>query len=546
MTKPINRLIDGLYRSCDRFPHHAALIYLGESFTYRQLLRFIERFATALHDLGVRKDDRVMLYLPNTPQFLIAYLGAQLIGGVPVTVSPIHIASELQYLLNDSGAKTILCLDTNFRYVREVFDKTPLERIIVTTYVDLLPRYKKVFGLFFDKVPSGRVEKGGPIYRFNRLLKQYPPVPPKVAFDPAHQLCGILYTGGTTGFPKGCRSTYAGMISFIDEIRQVGDGHLRKGKETLIIVTPMFHQLTQGMLFALILNQGGTAVLMPIPETDAILDAMRRHRVTLFLGTPSLYRAILENDRLDLFDLSSLRFCWSGGEVLPPEVFNRWKTVCKRPIHQVYGSAEVGFIAMSPLDREPSPARVGRPFASRTTMVVDPETLQPATPGEPGELLVTSEFICKEYWNKPEETARAFITLGGQVWYRTHDFVTVDENGELSYVDRSIDVIQYQGYRVSCSEVEAVLLGHPAVIGACVVGVPDPKSGERIKAIVVLKEDIRGVSATELRRWCRERLDPHKVPQYLEFRDMLPRSRVGKLLRREIRDEEQRKIHRDE
>jgi long-chain acyl-CoA synthetase len=281
---------------------------------------------------------------------------------------------------------------------------------------------------------------------------------------------------------------------------------------------------------------------MPIPEVDAILDAIERYKVTLLLGAPTLYRMILENDRLDLFDLSSLRFCWSGGDVLPVEIFNRWKNSFHQPIYQVYGSTEVGFTAMSPLDREPSPTRVGMPLPSRQTMVVDPETLKPVPQGEAGELLVTSDFISKQYWNKPEETAKAYVEINGQVWYRMNDFVQLEENGELSYVDRQADVIKHKAYRVSCSEIEAVLQDHPAVIGSCVVGVPDQKVGERIKAIVVLKEDTRGVSGTELTKWCRDRLAAYKVPQYIEFRDMLPKSKVGKLLRREIRDEERRKL----
>ncbi len=542
MAQLSQRVIDGVYRARERFPHHAALVYLGTSFSYEALVRLIERFAAALHHLGVRKDHKVMLYLPNTPQFVVAYLGAQLVGGVPVTVSPIHTPSELRYMLDDSGAETIVCMDVNYRYVREAFPGSPLRRIVVTTYVDLLPRYKKVLGFLLDKVPRGRFERRDDVHRFATLLGHSPPRPPRVDVDSARQLCGIVYTGGTTGFPKGCAFTHAGMVSFVDEIQQVGEGHIGRGRDTMVLANPLFHQLAQGMLLGMVLNRGNTAVLMPIPETDAILDAVARHRAALLVASPTLYRRILENERLDQYSLDSLRFCWSGGEMLPAEVFNRWKKTVGRPVYQVYGSAEVGFIAMSPLDREPSPTRVGRPLPSRKTRVADPETLRPVPRGEPGELWVTSEFISKEYWNKPDETRKAYVEVDGEIWYRTNDIVFVDENGELGYVDRRADIIQHRGFRVSCSEIEAVLQAHPSVVGSCVVGVPDAKLGERIKAIVVLKEDARGVGGPELIGWCRDRLGPHKVPQYVEFRDMLPRSRVGKLLRREIRDEERRKV----
>jgi long-chain acyl-CoA synthetase len=542
MSEANELVVDGFYRACEKHSERTALIYLGEKITYRELKEYIHKFATALHDLGVRKDDKIMLYIPNCPQFIICYLAAQIIGGVPVPVSPIYTPSELRYLTRDSGATTILCMDTNLRYVKEILHETGLQRIIVTTYVDMLPLYKKAFGIIFDKVPTGATERGKNIHRFGKLLRSYPADPPRVDVDPTRQICYILYTGGTTGFPKGCISTHLGMVSFINEIKQLGEGHVSDGGDALIMVNPLFHQLAQGMILGMVLHKGNSAVLMPIPVVDAILEAIQRHRVTLFLGAPTLYRMILENDRLDLFDLSSLRYCWSGGDVLPVEIFNRWKGLFKQPIYQVYGSTEVGFTAMSPLDQEPSPKRVGRPFPSRKIMVVDPATLAPVPQGEPGELLVTSDFISKQYWNNPEETAKAYVDIGGEVWYRMNDFVRFEENGELAYVDRQADIIKHKGYRVSCSEIEAALQDHPAVIGSCVVGVPDPKFGERIKAIVVLKEDARGVSGADLIRWCRERLAAYKVPQYVEFRDMLPKSKVGKLLRREIRDEERRRL----
>jgi len=535
-------VISGFDRACVKYPDKTAIIYLGERFSYMSLKNLIDRFATALHDLGVRHNDKVMLYIPNCPQFLIGYFGAQQIGAIPVPVSPIYTPYEMKYLINDSDAETVLCQDTNFRYIKEVFPETCLKRAIVTNYVDLLPLYKRVVGILFDKVPDGVIEKGDNVYSFKNLIRQYPPQPPKVTINPRDHLSYILYTGGTTGFPKGCIATHTGMVSFVNEITGVGEGHISDGEEVFIMVNPLFHQMAQGVILGMVLTKGNTAVLMPIPEVDAILQAIQRYRGTLFLGAPTLYRMILENDRLDLFDLSSLKYCWSGGDVLPLEVLNRWKKKFKVSIYQVYGATEVGFTAMSPLGREPVPGSIGLPLSSREIKIVDPDTLAPVPPDTPGELLVTSEYISKGYWKKPEETAASYVEIDGKTWYRTSDYVNMDSDGQLYYVDRSADIIKYKGYRVSCSEIEAVLQDHSALIGACVVGIPDPKVGERIKAIVVLKEDVRGVTGSELTKWCKQRLAPYKIPQYIEFRDMLPKSKVGKLLRREVRDEERRRV----
>jgi len=541
MGKYDEPLIAGIERAAEKYPDRTAILYLGQRFTYRKLLEDIRRFATALHALGLRKGDKIMLYVPNCPQFLIAYFGAQVIGAVPVPVSPIYTPHEIRYLIEDAEAETVLCMDTNFRYIQEVMPETRMKRAIVTNYVDMLPAYKRLLGFLFDVVPEGKIEKGPEVHAFRRLLRSHPPNPPQVEIDPRTQLCYILYTGGTTGFPKGCILTHTGMVSFVSDISQVGEGHIEEGREVFIMVNPLFHQMAQGVILGMVLTRGNTAVLMPIPQVDPILKAIERHKGTLFLGAPTLYRMILENDRLPYYDLSSLKYCWSGGDVLPLEVFRRWGEKFHVPIYQVYGATEVGFTAMTPLDGHPVPGSVGIPLPSREIRIVDPETLEEVPDGSPGELLVTSEFISKEYWKKPEETARSYVEIDGKIWYRMNDFLKQDEDGQIYYVDRSADIIKYKGYRVSCSEIEATLQDHSAVVGACVVGVPDEKAGERIKAIVVLREDVRGVSGNELLKHCRDRLAPYKIPSYIEFRDMLPKSKVGKLLRREIRDEERRR-----
>jgi long-chain acyl-CoA synthetase len=528
-------------KMADKFPDRLAIIYLGEKFTYTRLRNLINRFATALNRLGVRKGDKVMLYITNSAQWVIAFFGIQKIGAVVVPVAPIYTSFEIEYMINDSGAETIICLDTNFGYVQDIFSKTSLKRVIVTNLVDLLPLWKRAVGFLFDKIPNGIVKRGKNVYFFKDLIKQSPEKL-DVEIDPWKDLSYILYTGGTTGFPKGVPGNHMGMTSYVKDVMEdVAGGYIEEGKDTYMAINPLFHIMALGLFVAIGLNYGNTTIIMPVPQVDSILRAIEKYRVRWILGVPALYRMFLENDRLDQYDISSLKYCYCGGDVLPIEVFKRWKDLFGLNIYQVYGSTEAGHVTYSRLDREPELSSIGLPLKTRNCKVVDPDTLEPVPIGEIGELLVTSDYTVKHYWNKPEETSRSYVDIDGKIYYRMGDYVRQGEKGDIYYVERSADVIKHKAYRVSASEIEAVLQDHPTVIGACVIGVPDPKVGERIKAIVVLKEDARGVDASELTKWCRERLAPYKIPQYIEFRDMLPKSKVGKLLRREIRDEEKRK-----
>jgi long-chain acyl-CoA synthetase len=532
-------------RMSEHYPDRTAVLYLGERFSYARLRDLGERFAGALAEMGVKKGDRVMIYISNCIQWVIAFLGIQKIGAVIVPVSPIYTSFEIEYMIKDSGAETIICLDTNFCYVKEVLANTGLKRAIVTNLADLLPFWKRYLGVLFDKIPNGKVDRDSRVHSFRSLLR-HPPFKSKVKLDPWKDLSYILYTGGTTGFPKGVPGNHIGMTSYVNDVTEdVAGDYLREGDDVYIAINPLFHIMALGLCMSLGLNKGNTTQLMPMPQVDAILETIQRHRTRWLLGVPALYRMILENDRLDRYDLGSLTYCYCGGDVLPIEVFNRWKERFGIPIYQVYGSTEAGHVTYSRIDKEPKPTAIGLPLKSRECIVVDPETLNPVPQGESGELLVTSPYTVKEYWNKPEETKYSYVDLNGKIYYRMGDFVSQDADGELVYVERSADIIKHKGYRVSASEVEAVLQDHPTVIGACVVGIPDAKVGERVKAIVVLKEDARGVGGADLLKWCRERLASYKVPGYIEFRDMLPKSKVGKLLRREIRDEERRRISKE-
>jgi long-chain acyl-CoA synthetase len=532
--------------SVERYPDKCALVFLGTRFTYRRLRELAYRFGAAAAGLGMKPHDRVLIYLPNSPQWLVAYIGLQKIGAVPVPISPIYTPYELTYLLNHSRSKMIICADTNFGYVREVLANTKVEKIIVTRIADLLPVGKRIFGHVFDKLIKGSVSGRGTVLFFRQLIRNYPPTPPHVEIDPKSHLGHILYTGGTTGFPKGVAHGHLELLSGIVGIREVYRSSVKEAKETLVMPLPLFHMFSQDMVFALGLHLGNTVVIAPKPNIDAVSTSVQNYRGTLLAGVPSLYRMILENERFDFYDLRSLRYCWSAGDALPSEVFSRWRERVGIPIYQVYGSTESVCISVTPPGAEPQPRSVGRLIPTRLAKVVDPETLQPAPLSEGGELLVSSDYsyVIGGYLENPEETKETFVHLAGKTWCRTGDYVSMSEEGEIEFIDRRADLIKHKGYRVSAARVESVLQDHPAVVAACVVGVPDAIAGEQVKAFVILKGDVRGVTSYDLTKHCRERLLPYEVPDYIEFRDMLPKSKIGKLLRREMRDDEQRKVAR--
>ena len=487
-------------RMSELYPENTAVSYLGEPFTYKQLRNLSERFAGGLQNLGVKKGDRVLLYIPNCIQWVVAYLGIQKAGAVLVPVSPIYTSHEIGYMINNSGAQTIVCMDTNFGYVKETFATTQLKQAIVTNLVDLLPVWKRALGLLFDKVPTGNVTYDDKILSFKSILKAKP-LTKAVKIDPVNDLSYILYTGGTTGFPKGVPGNHIGSTSYINNVTyDVAGEYLKEGTDVYIAINPLFHIMALGFFMAIGLNKGNMVVLMPQPQVDAILESIQRYKARWFLGVPALYRMILENDRRDQYDLSSLQYCFCGGDVLPGKVMNRFRERYDLPIYQVYGSTEVGHVTYSKIGTNPSSGSIGYPLESRECIVVDPLTLECVEDGENGELFVTSPYAMQEYYEKPDETEKTYVKVNDKIYCRMGDYVSCKPDGELVYMERSADVIKHKGYRVSASEIEAILQDHPTVINACVIGIPDEKVGERIKAIVVLKEDARGVGGVELIR----------------------------------------------
>ncbi|MCL2336318.1 MAG: AMP-binding protein [Firmicutes bacterium] len=518
-----------------------ALIYLGKTFTYGQLQKLVDQLAAALYSQGMRQHDKAIIYLPHVPQWIMIWMAMQKIGAVPVPVTHFYGPHDLKYLANDSSAETIFCMDTNFGYVNKIISETGLKRVIVNTLVDFIPAWKKLLGRLYNKIPEGKYTLEGNTFTIGSLLKSNGSALPAIT-SKEDDIVEMLYTGGTTGFPKGVPISGALFLESLDEQRKASEKVIPRGTDVVLQGAPLVHVLGQTVGLGALMA-GDTVILLPKMSLDAVFDHIQRYKALSFFGTPTLYRMILEHDRLDQYNLSSLKYNFCAGDALPQEVSNRWLKKFGTPLYQGYGATETcGAITLTPAG-EPFPeGTAGKVISTKSVKLMHPDTLDEVPQYEPGELYVSSKHMVREYWEKPEETAGQFVQIGESLWYKVGDIVRIDKEGWLYFMDRSVDIIKHKGYRVAASKIEAVLQEHPAVVAACAVGIPDDRVGERIKAFVVVKNDVKGISAQELTKWCRERLANYEIPQYIEFRDMLPKSRVGKMLRREIRADERRKI----
>ena len=534
--------------TAERNPYNTAIIYLGEKYSFADLKGMVRKLAASLSSLGIQADSRVILYLYNMPQTIIAFLALQRLGAIAIPVAPVYSSPDLKYMANDCNAETIFCMDSNFNYVNEILPDTSLNQIVVTNIVDLIPWWKRVVARGFDRVPGGVFPSGNRIHAFVDLLKngQSAALPEFNAPAP-DKTTMILYTGGTTGFPKGVPLSIGIYLYKTLEWRKASLALIPQGESITALAAPLYHIIGQMDAMTPLIVGGEALIMFPRVVLDALFDHIQRYHAKTMFAVPTLYRMILEHDRVDFYDLSSLKYCGVGGDALPVEVGKRWHKKFNIPLYQGYGATEFcGAVSMSYAeDGIPPDGSAGKIMPDDRVKVVDPVSLESLPPGKPGELLGTSEHAVKAYWNKPEETQECFIEIDGEIWYRTKDIVRIDEDRWLYFMDRSVDMIKHKGYRVAAAEVERILQEHNAVLAACVVGVPDENVGERIKAFVMLKTDTRGVSSYELQGWCRERLAQYKVPHYIEFRDMLPKSKVGKMLRREMRSEERRKLDSD-
>ena len=516
-----------------------AIRFYGKALTYRDLDAAADRFAAGLRRIGVRRGDRVALLLPNTPHYIIAFFAVLRAGGIVVQTNPIYTPRELEALWNDAGVETVVALDLFWPNLSKAKSSTRVKQVVIGDAADFL---KTPLRQLYPIKKKKDLKKAGHwplvipreswVHRFAELAAT-PADGSETPSDP-DDVAVLQYTGGTTGTPKGAMLTHRNLVAnALQTAAWLPTGE--HGAERVLGAIPLFHVygLTAVMLFSIV--KGNEVILYPNPrEIDAILKLIHKTKPSLFPGVPTMYIAILRNPKLSKYDLRSIRACISGAAPLPNEVRKQFEAATGGRLVEGYGLTEASPVThCNPLNGVVKEC-IGIPFPDTDAKLMDPEDpSKEVAPGEAGELAIRGPQVMKGYWNHPDETA--IVLRDG--WLLTGDIAKMDEDGYFYIVDRKKDLILCSGYNVYPREVEEVLFMHPAVTEAAAIGVPDPYRGESVKAFVVLKS---GMSATEseIIAFCKERLAAFKVPKSVEFEKDLPKSLVGKVLRRQLRERE--------
>ena len=541
---PEKSVVQTIDETTEKYKDKTAVIFYGQKISYRELRDQIDRFATALCDLGVKKGDKVALLLLNSPQFIIAYFGALKAGAVLTAISPVYVSPEIKHQILDSGATTIVCQDILWENVERTGVK--LDRVILTNIAEYLPALKKFLGksmlrAVYQKMsaPPPEIFKREGFYQLQELLKKYPPKPPKIEFNIHEDLVSLPYTGGTTGLPKAAMITHFDLVA-AQHIAQVFWGDIvQPGKEVVIGYLPFYHIYGQSVVMSGSMTQGYTLVIFTTPDLDDILNAIENYGATIFYSVPALYEVLRDYHRTDRVNWKKIKVLVSGADALLEDTARGWEKRTGVKIHEGWGMTETTSVGIvSPYGR-PKIGSFGVPMSGCVAAILDPAKAEFLPLGETGELAFKGPQIAKGYWNKPEDTKLMFVQIDGETWVRTGDLARMDEEGYFYFYDRKRDMIKYKGLAVFAREVEEVLTSHPQVKEAGVIGVADADVGEKVKAIVVLETEARGkVTEQDILVYTMERLAHYKCPKIVEFRGEVPKTDVGKVSRRELREED--------
>lgn len=530
-----------LVKAAQSFPNKPAIHFMGKELTFKKLHEDAVILAGYLQKAGIRKGDRVAIMLPNTPQSVISYFAILFVGGIVVQTNPLYTERELEYQMKDSGAKAIITLDILYPRISKVIDQTGLQHVIVTAIKEYLPFPKNWLYPFVQKKQYQVVvhlKHEGSVHLWTEILKAPPHPLTAVEFNFAEDLALLQYTGGTTGLPKGVMLTHKNLVSNVTMCKS-WFYKCRPGEDSILGIIPFFHVYGMTVVMLLAVMLASKMILLPKFDAKTTLNTIHKQKPTLFPGAPTIYIGLLNHPELKKYDLSSIDSCLSGSAPLPVEVKEKFEAITGGKLVEGYGLTEsspithVNFLWDSPNVK----GSIGVPWPDTDAAIISIETGEPLPCGEIGEIVVKGPQIMKGYWNRPEETALALR----DGWLFTGDLGYMDEKGYFYVVDRKKDMIIAGGFNIYPREIEEVFYEHPAIQEVIAAGIPDPYRGETVKVFVVLKEGA-AVTEEELNQFARKQLASYKVPRIYEFRKELPKTAVGKILRRTLIDEDLKKI----
>ena len=529
-------LMDVFHEAVGRFADKPAFSCMGQTLTFADLDRLSANFAAWLqHETELKPGDRIAIQLPNVLQFPVAVFGALRAGLVVVNTNPLYTEREMAHQFKDSGARAVLILANMASKLEKVLERTDIEHVLVTELGDMHGFPKR----FLINAVVKHVKKMVPAYSlpmavpFRKALQLGAGKQHREAERSLDDIAALQYTGGTTGMPKGTMLTHCNLVAnMLQAGAAIGPG-LEEGKEVVVAPLPVYHIYTFTVNCLFLMKAGNHSILIPNPrDLDGFVKELQKTQFTAFIGLNTLFNALCNREDFRKLDFSRLRLTISGGMALTTATANRWKEVTGCDIAEGYGLTETSpVVSFNPVDAIQL-GTIGKPVAGTAVMVIDAEGN--ALPvGEPGELCVKGPQVMKGYWNLDQETAQVLSDDG---WFSTGDIAVLQEDGYIRIVDRKKDMILVSGFNVYPNEIEDVVASHPGIVETAAVGVPDENSGEAVKLFVVKRDD--NLDEKSLREWCKKELAGYKVPRFIEFRDELPKTNVGKVLRRQLRDEE--------
>jgi long-chain acyl-CoA synthetase len=539
---PVKSVAQAFDEATDKWGEKTALIFYGKKISYRELRDKVDRLAMALYRLGIKKGDRVALLLLNSPEHVMAFYAVLKIGATVVPVSPVYVSTEIRHQLQDSGVKSIICQDMLYDEVVEA--DIELENVILTNISESLPGAMRLLGKsvlreVYQKMeaPSPKMLKQKGMYQLQELIKQNPPAPPSTIINPKEDIMSISYTGGTTALPKGAMLTHYSIIA-AEQGYHAFYPFFEEGKETMVAYMPFHHIAGQAMALLGGIIRGATLVLITTPDVDDILNSTIRYRATHFFGAPTIYEMLKDYEKTTRVNWKGLKIIFSGADVLYEATASGWQARTGTTIHDLYGMTECPGVIASPRGGAKK-GSIGIPLPNVIAAIVDPDKDEFLPVGELGELAVSGPQVTIGYWDNPKATKECEAVIDGRKWFRTGDLARMEEDGYFYIYDRKRDLIKYKGLRVHAREIEEMLRTHPQIREVGVVGVPDIKVGEMVKAFVVLESDARGkMSESDVIAYCQGKLAHYKIPKIVEFVGEIPKTDVGKVSRRELREHE--------